>query len=87
MAPMPLSFTLNRLPGAITIDLNVRSEWMDISDVLFFFLACLSTETDSRTKNSNFQPSSPNKLSQKRIFYMDVREIFLWNKVGSSEQA
>lgn len=84
---MPLSFTLNRLPGAITIDLNVRSEWMDISDVLFFFLACLSTETDSRTKNSNFQPSSPNKLSQKRIFYMDVREIFLWNKVGSSEQA
>lgn len=46
-------------------------------------LACLWTETDSRSTNSkkmkeaNLQPSTPNKLS--RIFDMAVGEIFLRN--------
>ena len=52
------------------------------------FLACLWTETKSRSINTpkkndaNIKPSRPNKLGQYRIYYTAFGEIFLAGQGG-----
>ena len=67
----------------------VRSRWLDIGQVLFF--ACLRTETESRSINSqekiNIQPSGPNKLGQKGVIIWLSGKFFLRNTAGNPERA
>ena len=57
-------------------------------DIGYSFFACLWTETESRSINTqkkneaNIQPSCPKKLGQYRIYYLAFVEIFLTGHGG-----
>ena len=66
---------------------SVRSRWLDIGPSSF--LACLWTETKSRSLNlqnknlANIQPTWPNKLLPNKLhYYMAFGEIFLAGHSG-----